>query len=66
MVELRECDKNCFCKDCDDAKCWHAGKPEADCPRYHCLYSTDSKEYLDCENCLWLKGWYGEKEKKYE
>lgn len=66
MVELRECTRDCFCKDCDDEECLHAGKAEADCPRYHCLCQTNSKEHLDCENCLWLKGWYSEMRKKVE
>lgn len=60
MVELKECKRDCFCKDCDDKECLHAGKAEADCPRYICIFPSYSKEFLDCENCLWLKGWYAE------
>lgn len=60
MIELKECNKDCFCKDCDDTECSHAGKAEADCPRYTCVFQTYTSEHLDCENCLWLKGWYAE------
>lgn len=60
MVELRECTRDCFCKDCDDEECLKAGKREADCPRYSCVFKSDTAEFLDCENCLWLKGYYAD------
>lgn len=60
MVELKECNKKCFCKDCDDEECWHAGRREADCPRYSCVLKSDTAEWLDCENCLWLEGYYAD------
>ena len=66
MVELIECNKDCFCKDCDDKECLHAGKAEADCPRYACVFPSYSPEFFDCENCLWLKGFYADMRKKVD
>lgn len=63
MLKLTECTNDCFCKDCKDPECNHAGKYEADCPRYVCVYNINTKEFMDCENCLWLKQWYKDIEK---
>lgn len=53
---LKECNRKNTCFDCDNTKCYHAGKKEADCPKYRC----DMPEPItnDCEHCLWLDRWY--------
>lgn len=52
MLEMRTCDKQCLCVDCDNKECLHAGKAMADCPKYHCDNSNGIDE---CDNCDFLK-----------
>lgn len=52
--EIRVCELDCFCKDCNDIRCLHHGKRAADCPKYIC----DMANKLDCDNCEWLNEWY--------
>lgn len=58
QIEISECRRDCFCKDCDNICCLHHGKREADCPKYKC----DSANKFDCDNCKWLDEWYKEME----
>lgn len=51
------CDKKCFCSDCTDTSCIHCGDAGADCPRYQCLYDPLDLQFMNCENCSWLKYW---------
>lgn len=53
MFELSECTRNNFCFECDNEKCWHHGKIEADCPKYRCNMPDEIKQ--DCEHCPWIK-----------
>ena len=52
-VEIRECKRKILCADCDNKKCWHAGKLIADCPLYKC--NRDGELFEDCESCELLK-----------
>lgn len=52
-VKIRECKRKMLCVDCDDKKCWHAGKLIADCPMHNC--NRDGELYEDCESCELLK-----------
>ena len=49
MVEIKECKRKNTCYDCDNERCWHHGKKEADCPKYHCDRQGDG--FLNCDNC---------------
>ena len=62
QIEISECTRDCFCKDCDNIRCLHHGKREADCPKYMC----DMANKLDCDNCEWLDEWYKETRKETE
>jgi hypothetical protein len=53
MVSMSECKRDNLCVDCDDNKCWFAGKILSDCPKYHCDRPKDSIE--DCEHCAFIK-----------
>lgn len=56
MITLTECKRDCFCRDCDNEKCYHHGKREADCPKYKC--DMPDPMMNDCDNCLWLDRYY--------
>lgn len=62
QIEISECKRDCFCKDCDNIRCLHHGKREADCPKYMC----DMANKFDCDNCKWLDEWYKEMRKGTE
>lgn len=51
-MTLTECTRQNTCYDCDNTKCWHCGKKEADCPKYHCDRSNEMM--LDCEHCEFI------------
>lgn len=61
---VTECKKDCWCSDCTDQECVHAGKAYADCPRWKCIHEYGTKELDDCENCQWLKEYKESYEKK--
>ena len=60
MITISECTRQNTCYDCDDEKCWHHGKKEADCPKYGC--DND----MDCEHCEFINGFIEEERKMYE
>ena len=49
-VTLTDCTRPTTCYDCTNESCWHHGKKEADCPKYHC----DNAVLDDCENCSFI------------
>ena len=49
-AHLEICDREILCVDCDSETCWHAGKAEADCPKWTC----DTPD-VKCEDCEFLK-----------
>ena len=51
-IEIGICEKEIPCIDCDDSKCWHWGKKEADCPKYRCDRQGDG--FLNCDNCAFV------------
>ena len=51
-MELKECNRKNSCFDCDNTKCYHAGKKEADCPKYRC--NRDGYGFLNCDNCAFV------------
>ena len=53
MFELSKCTRDNFCFECDNEKCLHHGKIEADCPKYRCNMPDEIN--LDCEKCPWIK-----------
>ena len=53
MVSMSECKRDNLCVDCDDNKCWLAGKILSDCPKYHCDRPKDHIE--DCSTCDFIK-----------
>lgn len=64
MIEITGvCKRDNLCVECDDLNCLRAGDPGQDCPRYHCIYSTEDPSFLECEKCLWLKGYIQELKK---
>ena len=52
-VKISECHSNNLCIDCDDKKCWYAGKLIADCPLWRC--NREGELFEDCESCELLK-----------
>ena len=48
-MELNDCTRQNLCVDCDNEKCWHQGKKEADCPKWVC-----TREIRDCEHCAFI------------
>lgn len=63
IPEIRECYRDNFCCDCDNTACGHCGDIGADCPRWTCIYPTNSEQYEDCSNCQWIKDWMEEMKK---
>ena len=53
MYEISECTRNNFCYECNNEKCIHHGKIEADCPKYKC--DLPEPMTYDCEHCSWIK-----------
>lgn len=50
MIHMGPCYRKNLCVDCDSEICAHAGKAEADCPKWRC----DTPE-IKCEDCKFLK-----------
>ncbi len=53
MMEMKECTRDNFCYECENARCIFSGSREADCPKYRC-----DQAVKDCDNCRWLDDWY--------
>lgn len=51
-ISINECFRKNTCYDCDNQRCWHHGKKEADCPKYRCDRSID--ERYDCDHCSFI------------
>ena len=56
-----ECTRQNTCFDCDNQKCWHHGKKEADCPKWKC----DNERYMDCEHCDFIDACIEEERKEH-
>lgn len=56
MCQIQECTKDNLCVDCDNDKCWLAGKILSDCPKYHCDKPKEPIDQTeDCEHCAFIK-----------
>lgn len=64
MVSMSECKRDNLCVDCDDDKCWFAGKILSDCPKYHCDMPKDHIE--DCEHCDFIKQYQKDSREYYK
>ena len=60
MITISECTRQNTCYDCDNESCWHHGKKEADCPKYHC------DRGMDCEHCSFIDGFMEEMREEYK
>ena len=63
-ITMSECKRNNLCIDCDDTKCWLAGKLISDCPHYHCI--RPAKHIEDCEHCEFLKQYQEDMRRYYK
>jgi hypothetical protein len=53
---MSECKRNNLCIDCDNSKCWLAGKALSDCPKYYCDRPKEPIDQTeDCEHCAFLE-----------
>jgi hypothetical protein len=59
--EIHSCTRKNLCVDCDYKKCINCGEARADCPKYKC----DNDKPLDCENCVFLKGYVADMRREY-
>ena len=62
MMTLSKCTRQNTCYDCDNKKCRHHGKKEADCPKYKC----DNKKLLDCDHCSFIDWFIEEMREEYK
>ena len=62
MITISKCTRQNTCYDCDNEKCWHHGKKEADCPKYKC----DNKKLLDCAHCSFIDWFIEEMREEYK
>lgn len=51
MAEIKTCNRNNMCYECDNEKCWHSGKKYADCPKYDC---DNPNGLFDCDHCAFF------------
>lgn len=63
-MTISECTRNIPCIDCDNMACFHQGKKESDCPKYHCDRQGDG--FLNCEHCGFIDGFIQEERQRYK
>lgn len=51
-MTITECKRKNTCYDCDNERCLHHGKKEADCPKYRCDRQGDG--FMECEHCAFI------------
>jgi len=63
MITMTKCTRQNTCYDCDEERCWHHGKKEADCPKYRC----DRPEHLQyhCTRCSFIDRFIKDMRKEY-